>query len=70
MGSKFQSIYGREDQPLFRLTLVVVKARSVPGVVRGRDDGEEAFRHPAISLYALIELSERKNRQTQKKESN
>ena len=28
MGSKFQSIYGREDQPLFRLTLVVVKARS------------------------------------------
>ena len=55
---------------MFRLTLVVVKARSVPGVVRGRDDGEEAFRHPAFSLYALIELSERKNRQTQKKESN
>jgi hypothetical protein len=32
--------------------------KQVSGVVRGRDDGEEAFRHPAISLYALIELSE------------
>jgi len=32
--------------------------KQVPGVVRGRDDGEEAFRHPAISLYALIELFE------------